>query len=65
MGPQVQPVLYTQIALSRHPDSAAQPQNDVVWQLLPTLVAFDEAFQHLAYNQSTQPSASTPAPLVV
>lgn len=51
--------------VSRHTITSAQPQNEVVAQLLPALLAIQGVIERLARNQATQPPVSTPIPPVV
>lgn len=51
--------------VSRHTTTTAQPQNEVVAQLLLALLAIQGAIERLAGNQVTQPPVSTPVPPVM
>lgn len=65
MSPHLQSTLPTQTAPTRYTASTSQPQNEVVPQLLPTLMAIHEALELLAGNQTNQTPVSTSAPPVV
>lgn len=47
------------------PTTAAQPQNEVVTQLLPALMEIHEAIERLVGNQTTQAPVTTSTPPVV
>lgn len=63
-SPHNQTVVPTQTAPSRHPTTMTRPQNEAVAQLLPVLVAIQEA-ERLVDNWTTQHPVSTPASLVI
>lgn len=60
-----QTVLPTQTAPSSHPAPPAQPQNEVVSELLPALIAIHETIKRLAGNQTAQTPISKSAPPVI